>query len=297
MAEYVKIILLKELIDYEYLCKAAYEFREELLEVYATIGLIDRLIALASYRESVAFYTVPDVFPLSEDRPKSLEFVDVYHPLVKNPVLNSLSTDRSLLITGSNASGKSTFLKAVAVNAIFAQSIHTCLAREYSASLFAVYTSMAMKDSVRDGESYFIAEIKSLKRILAFLNDRIPCLCFIDEVLRGTNTIERIAASSQVLLHLAGSRSICMAATHDIELTHILEKIYRNLHFQENIEDGRIVFDYRLYEGRATSRNAIKLLRLMGYDESIVHKAENRAAQFATQGSWEAFPSQGSVPE
>jgi DNA mismatch repair ATPase MutS len=201
-------------------------------------------------------------------------------------VLNSLVTDRSVLITGSNASGKSTFLKAVAVNAIFAQSIHTCLARKYHSTFFSVFTSMAMRDSVRDGESYFIAEIKSIRRIIEYLNDGTPCLCFIDEVLRGTNTIERIAASSEVLLHLARNNCLCMAATHDIELTCILEEGYRNLHFQETIAKDGIVFDYRLHDGRATSRNAIKLLRLMKFGEAIVSAAENRAARFANLGRW-----------
>ena len=114
----------------------------------------------------------------------------------------------------------------------------------------------------------------------------MPCLCFIDEVLRGTNTVERIAASSQVLLQLAGQNCICIAATHDIELTFILEKCYRNVHFQEEITGDGIVFDYRLRDGRATSKNAIKLLRLIGYSAAIVEEAEKRADSFVSRGSW-----------
>jgi DNA mismatch repair ATPase MutS len=167
------------------------------------------------------------------------------------------------------------------------------LAKKYASCFFAVFSSMALKDRVQDGESYFVVEIKSIGRILSFLNDDIPCLCCIDEVLRGTNTVERIAASSQVLLHLAERRCICVAATHDIELTYILEPTYRNLHFQEKIADGGIEFEYRLHEGRATSRNAIKLLRLMGYDETIVAEAENRAARYLADGSWYPSPSVG----
>jgi DNA mismatch repair ATPase MutS len=145
---------------------------------------------------------------------------------------------------------------------------------------------MALRDSLRNGESYFIAEIKSIKRILDYLNEKVPCLCLIDEVLRGTNTVERIAASSQVLLHLAKHKCMCMAATHDVELTHILEKYFQNVHFQERIADNSIVFDYKLYEGRASSRNAIKLLRLMGYDDAIVTEAERRANDFMNRGTW-----------
>jgi DNA mismatch repair ATPase MutS len=286
LTEYIKIILLRELIEYEYLLKVTFEHRHELMEVYEAIGLIDSLISVASYRESVPFYVTPNLVKQAAGGGNYLGFQDSYHPLLKDPVLNSLSMHGPLLVTGSNASGKSTFLKTVAINAIFAQSICTCLAREYSSCFYAVFSSMALRDSLRNGESYFIAEIKSIKRILDYLNEKVPCLCLIDEVLRGTNTVERIAASSQVLLHLAKHKCMCMAATHDVELTHILEKYFQNVHFQERIADNSIVFDYKLYEGRASSRNAIKLLRLMGYDDAIVTEAERRANDFMNRGTW-----------
>jgi DNA mismatch repair ATPase MutS len=89
-----------------------------------------------------------------------------------------------------------------------------------------------------------------------------------------------------VLLQLAGKNSICIAATHDIELTYILEQCYRNVHFQETIAENGVVFDYKLQEGRSTSRNAIKLLQLIGYSSGIVAEAEKRADQFLKQGRW-----------
>jgi hypothetical protein len=284
--EVVRLVLLKELIDYESVCRAVSEYRKELIEAYDAVGLIDSLISIASFRESVPFYCDPDLKLYEPGSSRDLEFEDIYHPLVPNPVTNSLAIDRSVLVTGSNASGKSTFLKTLAVNAILAQSFHTCLARKYSSPMFAVFTSMALRDNMKNGESYFIAEIRSIKRILDFLNDDVPCFCLIDEVLRGTNTVERIAASSQLLLQLSEMNCLSIAATHDIELTFILEAGYRNIHFQESITDDGIVFDYSLYEGRATSRNAIKLLRLMGYGDAIVDEAEKRADRFASRGSW-----------
>ena len=87
---------------------------------------------------------------------------------------------------------------------------------------------------------YFIAEIKSLKRIFSMVNSNITCLCIIDEVLRGTNTVERIAASSRLLYHLAQENTCIFAATHDVELTHILDKVYENKHFEEEITDDDI---------------------------------------------------------
>ena len=289
VVEWLRIVLLKDLIDYEYLRNAAFEHRRELIEAYDAVGLLDSLLAVASFRDSVAFYCSPDCRSTAARDGSCLEFEDIYHPLLRNPILNSLTTDRSVLITGSNASGKSIFLKTVAVNAILAQSFCTALARKYSSPLFAVLTSMALRDSIRDGESYFIAEIKSLKRILDYLNEETPCLCLIDEVLRGTNTIERIAASSQALRHLAARNCLCMAATHDLELTFMLEGTYRNVHFQETVTDETIIFDFKMRDGRATSRNAIKLLRLMGYTPEIVEAAEKQAEILAAKGA-ERYP-------
>ena len=110
----------------------------------------------------------------------------------------------------------------------------------------------------------------------------------MDEVLRGTNTVERIAASAQILKSLARENVICFAATHDIELTHLLENDYSNYHFEEEIKGDDIEFNYRLMDGRATTRNAIKLLRVMGYDEEIIQNAENLAEEFIVKGVWKA---------
>ena len=132
-----------------------------------------------------------------------------------------------------------------------------------------------------------MVEIKSLKRIIDQLQHKIPVLCFVDEVLRVTNTLERIASSSQILKSISLDNSLCFAATHDIELTYILEKYYKNYHFQEEITDNDIHFDYHLYEGRATSRNAIKLLQLLGYKKEITQAAMKEADIFLTEGNWE----------
>ena len=196
-------------------------------------------------------------------------------------------TQRGALLTGSNASGKSTFLKTVAINALMAQTVHTCPAKSYSGGLYRILSSMALKDDLESGDSYYIVEIKSLKRILNQLEkEGNPVLCFVDEVLRGTNTVERIAASTQILKSLAGKKALCFAATHDIELTHLLERYYNNYHFEEEIIDNDVVFHYRLLKGRATTRNAIKLLGVMGYDDTIIREAEEMAENFLKKGSW-----------
>jgi len=201
-------------------------------------------------------------------------------------VVNDLKEKQSVLITGSNASGKSTFLKTVAINAILAQTINTCTASAYVANYYEIYSSMALRDDLESNESYYIVEIKSLKRILDSISGDKHILCFVDEVLRGTNTVERIAASSRILKNLAENNVMCFAATHDIELTHILEDYYSNYHFEEELEDNNITFNYKLFKGRATSRNAIKLLSVIGYSDVIISDAEKAAADFLNNGNW-----------
>ena len=168
-----------------------------------------------------------------------------------------------------------------------AQTVNTVHAHSYRGGFFRVYSSMALRDDIESAESYFIVEIKSLKRIMdAVPKEETPVLAFIDEVLRGTNTVERIAASAQILKDLAGKNAMLVTATHDIELTELLKDIYSNYHFEEEIVDNEIRFNYVLQKGKATSRNAIKLLSVMGYGKDVVKAAEETAERFVSEGVW-----------
>ena len=176
----------------------------------------------------------------------------------------------------------------VAISQILMQSIDTVPAKEWSAPYMKVATSMALTDNLLGGESYFIVEIRSLKRIVDMAaGSEVPVLGIVDEVLRGTNTIERIAASSKILEALACGKTIIFAATHDIELSFILESIYRNLHFEEEIDGGDVRFSYKLKEGRAMTRNAIRLLGIAGYSKDVVDAAQKMAEDFVLSGEWD----------
>ncbi len=246
-------------------------------------GFIESCIAIGEYRTYLGDFCVP-----SFHEEKRIRMVEGYHPLLTNPVGNTFETGKGMLITGSNASGKSTFLKTVAINALLAQSIHTCLADEFETCFFHICSSMSMKDDVLHGESYYMVEIKSIKRILDLIAHRdYRVLCFVDEVLRGTNTVERIAASSQILKSLNSENSMCFVATHDIELTSLLGNRYENYHFMEEVTDGDVTFSYRLLPGKATTRNAIRLLSIMGYQEDIIRKAEQMASEFIRNSQWQ----------
>ena len=130
-------------------------------------------------------------------------------------------------------------------------------------------------------------EIKALKRILDAAAGQGHILCFVDEVLRGTNTVERIAASTQIMKMLSLGNALCFAATHDVELTKLLESEYDNYHFEERIEEDDIFFPYKLMEGPATTRNAIALLKMLGYDKRIISDAEAMAERFLAGGGWQ----------
>ncbi|MDD6491104.1 MAG: hypothetical protein PUG54_02615 [Firmicutes bacterium] len=257
----------------------------EIDQMITILGKIEAMISIGEYRESLEKFSVP-VFT----EKAKIQADGLYHPLLKDPVKNSFSTDKSVLITGSNASGKSTFLKTVALNAILAQTIHTCLADQYTGGIFRVVSSMSLRDDVQGGDSYYMVEIKAIKRIMDMVREEgIPVICFVDEVLRGTNTVERIAASTQILKSMAEQNCICFAATHDIELTNLLEEFYNNYHFSEEIEENDISFSYKIMKGRAQTRNAIKLLGIMGYSQDIIKAAENMAGNFLKNGVWQSL--------
>jgi DNA mismatch repair ATPase MutS len=281
--DYIRIATHIDLIKYAGLVKRIKQQESLFKEAYEALGYLDSMIAIASFREQLNFYCKPE---LNQNVKQILNAKNIYHPLIHQPILNSLETKQSILITGSNASGKSTFLKTIGINAILAQTIYTVCAETYESSYYNVMSSMAIRDDIVKQESYYMAEIKSLKRIMDADNEQKTILCIIDEVLRGTNTIERIAASSIILEQIAGMNTLCLTATHDIELTHLLETVYENYHFQEKIIEDDILFDYKLYSGRSESRNAISLLKLIGYSNNLVNEARSRVDFFTKHGSW-----------
>lgn len=289
LMDYVRLLTHIDIIKFQSMAREAIRLENDLMEMYEIIGFLDSMISVASYRVMKEQTCIPVLLEQTEQKKDRLllSSEEIYHPLIEEPVKNSIQAERSVLLTGSNASGKSTFIKTLAINAILAQTIHTVMADSYQSNYFRIYSSMALRDDIMSSESYYIVEIKSLKRILDQAEKGgAPVLCFIDEVLRGTNTVERIASSSQILEMLAKSHTMCFAATHDIELTNMLEPFYDNYHFEEQVEGNDVIFDYRLRQGKAMTRNAIKLLGMIGYQQDIIQKAEESVQNFLETGEW-----------
>ncbi len=282
--DYARMIFHLDLIKFNSMLEQVRKHIDDVDELFYTLGYLETVIAIGAYRKSLnGNYCIPILHHEEEVIYKTNK---IYHPLIQNPVKNSICVHRGVLLTGSNASGKSTFLKTIALNAIFAQTIHTVLADSYEGSFFRICSSMSLKDDLKNGESYYMVEIRSIKRILDLTTMGGKTLCFVDEVLRGTNTVERIAASTEILRSLSKKSVLCFAATHDVELTDLLADKYDNYHFEEEIKDGDVYFNYSLMKGKATTRNAIKLLGIMGYNDFIIQNANKRAEYFINTGIW-----------
>lgn len=249
--------------------------RKDLQQMYLLLGEIEALISVASYRDGLGSYTVPRL----KMEGAELRGENMAHPLLKNPVKNSIHINKEgIVITGSNMSGKSTFLRTVGVNALFAQTICTCIADDYEGSYFKILTSISPGDNLIGGKSYYLAEAEALLRIINATGDKIPCLCIIDEIFRGTNPVERAGASVEILDYLVDNNAIVIVATHDLEITEMVNKSYKYYYFSEDINQEGLKFDFIIKEGVSKNRNAVKLMKYLGYPEEIVDRTTKRVS-------------------
>ena len=286
LLDYLRMFFHLDLMKFNSMQKSVLEHRSGIGQLFYVIGEIDAYIAVSEYRRSLPFWCVPEY--TGGDGSVSFKASGLCHPLLKDPVSSDIEAGaKGVLITGSNASGKSTFLRSAALAAILGQSIATVYAKSYKAPRFRITSSMTVSDDIVSGNSYYMAEIKALKDVIDLCDGGETVLCFIDEVLKGTNTIERVAASSEILKSLVRDNVLCFAATHDIELTKMLEDHFDNYHFEEDIRDNDVRFSYKLMKGGARSRNAIKLLNIMGYSDRITDAARERAEEFEKTGIWQ----------
>ncbi len=277
--DYIKIFTHVDIIRFYGMRKQVMEHADDIDEMLTVIGFIDACIAIGSYREYLGTYCIPEFVE------GGYEAKGLYHPLLTDPVANDVSLRRGMLLTGSNASGKSTMLKTIALSAVLAQSVNTVPAVSYKAPAYRVYTSLSVNDDIVQGYSYYMAEIMSLKLIVdEGKNEATPILACVDEVLRGTNTVERISASTVIMRQLSEVNGLILAATHDLELTDLLKDRYDNYHFEELIEGNDIRFNYKLMPGRASTKNAIRLLSITGYDDELVKEADDMVHRFEETG-------------
>ncbi|QIK69499.1 hypothetical protein G7062_03955 [Erysipelothrix sp. HDW6C] len=255
--------------------------RGDILSLYDLIGHLETCIAVASYRQFKGEYCTPTFHDSA-----SINAVSVYHPLIKKPVKNTKHVDRLSMVTGANASGKTTFARTLAVNVVLSQTINTAMATAFQFKLGNVYSSITISDDLLGGDSFYMAEIKRLKEMVSLSQGGTYTMFFMDEMLKGTNAVERIAAASTILDTFAQGDCFLLLTTHDIELTQLLGSKYSNYHFKEVTTDQEITYDYRIYDGITTGSNAIALLRVCNYDEDIVVEAQKRADHYGATNTW-----------
>lgn len=233
---------------------------------------VEALSALAQYAWLNPHYTFPEVDAPAPGHPL-FEAVQAGHPLLRDTA--RVGNDFVLhapgdiaLVTGSNMSGKSTFLRTVGANLVLAWCGSVVTAASLRTVTMRLFSSMSVSDSVIDGISFFYAEVRRLKLLLteARTPNPLPLFFLIDEIFRGTNNRERLIGSRAFIRALAATNAAGLVSTHDLELVHLEEEIPSivNYHFREDIEHGRMVFEYKIHRGPCPTTNALRIMEIEG---------------------------------
>ncbi|NGP90228.1 MutS-related protein [Fodinibius halophilus] len=269
--DYLDILLLLKINMFTLSVKSIAQNKDTLKKLYHNIGYIDAMLAVSSFKSSLSEYCHPKF----TDDNIQLNYNQAYHPLLDQPVANSINIEqKGILITGSNMSGKTTFLKTIGINQLFAQTLNFCFADQATLSFCNIITSMRREDNLQKGKSFYLGEVDRVKKLIDLAtNSEYRNLFLLDEIFRGTNTIERISASLEVLKWLRNKSNFVLASTHDLELVDLLGKDYEFYHFTETVRGETMNFDYKIKEGYSSTRNAIKLLAINKYPEEIVTNA------------------------
>lgn len=245
--------------------------KDSIENMFLFIGEIDSAISTASLKSGKNQICIPKF-----TKNKQIITKNIYHPLIDNCIPNDLHIiNNSVLLTGSNMSGKTTFIKTVAINSILAQTLSVCFAKEYAAPFFKIYTSIKIADDLLESTSYYLEEVLTVKELINAAANEENCLFILDEIFKGTNTMERISGGKAILSFLNKTNHIVLVSTHDIELTDLLKKDnYKLYHFSELIENENLFFDHKLKIGKLKTRNAIKILELYDYPKEIIIDAQ-----------------------
>jgi hypothetical protein len=190
---------------------------------------------------------------------------NIFHPLLSNPIKNSFSLQSLALITGSNMSGKSTFLRTIGINQVLACMGAPVFARSLTTWPTKILSCIRVSDSLEHGISYFYAEVLRLKQIVTE-SKTSPCLFLIDEIFRGTNNKERFIGAKSLILELSRGPSIGVVTTHDLDLVDLekLDSNIKNYHFHDEVREKELHFSYTLNEGPSKSTNALQILKNVG---------------------------------
>lgn len=278
---YLNFLFLIPQIAQVYIYNQVKSYQKEAQETINLLGEMEVAISLLRHKRDFELICQPHFSKEGGIRGKSL-----YHPLIANPVVNDVSFEKNMVISGDNASGKSTYLKMVAINCILAQGLGFAYGESFELPYGHVMTSMDVSDDIEVGDSYFITESKTILRMIENLKKPGFHYFFIDELFKGTNTIERIGAGLGIVRWLSGRNCLYMISSHDIELVVASGAVNDNYHFDSRYVDGKIVFDYHIKQGSAVTKNAVNTLKSLHFPSEITLTAQELIEQYEETGKW-----------
>ena len=251
----------------------------ELEMALSAVAEAESLICLALPLSEQQGFAMPEAIESEQPRVSARA---VGHPLLtvenceRNPIEIGDNTN-VWIVTGSNMSGKSTYLKTVGVNLVLAGAGAAVCGDGFRWTPMAIHSDMNVRDSLDDGKSYFQIEVERVLQTLSAASNNPKLIAIFDELFRGTNSDERLAISRAVVRHLRSSGALLLIATHDLDLTRLvtdeLEPGIENCHLRDTIKDDAMHFDYVLHRGSARGRNAVRVIELHRYPESVVKEA------------------------
>ena len=276
--ELVNIFFLFSTLNIVYSFIAIQDRKPDIEKAFCLVGRLDMLCSLSLLRERLPYWCSPGT-----PSGVKLHVEEVYHPLIENCVPNDLTlTRRSILITGSNMSGKTSFIRTIGINLLAAKTLNTCFAKNFTIDCrLGLYSVIHTEDDLLEGKSYFFEEAERVKDSLE-RGAEGGYLFIFDELFKGTNGVERVAINASVFTDLATKGNLILASTHDLRLAELLESEYELYHFCETISNQKLSFDYLLKPGVVKEGNAIKLLQLCGYPSEIIRSSTSLVSRLTS---------------
>lgn len=269
--ELIKTVFLIESLLLFSVIKQIENKRDHIYNVFSFVGFTDSLVSISLFRKSLPLYCIPVKAEHTQIRGNN-----IYHPLIPDCISNSIhQCNKSVLLTGSNMSGKTTFIRTVGLNVLSGLTMNTCFASSFSFSSFKLFSAIRISDDLMNNKSYYFEEVQTIKRMIDEAGGDDDCLFLLDEIFKGTNTIERISAGKAVLSELNRNKNLVFVSSHDVELADLLKDDFELFHFCEVVQNNDIIFDYKLKEGPVKEGNAIKMLEVLGYPASVIQEAFN----------------------
>lgn len=272
-----------QFILYQMAVRGLTENKDDIKKFIAYVGKCDALLGMATYEKYLDINLVDFSIAKHVDEKCYMKAIEAKNVLVKNCVPNSIEINNNgLILTGSNMSGKSTFMRTLGQCILFSQCFGRTFSKEYEASIFKLRSTLVSSDDILSGKSYFMDEATGVLRLINGIEEDVSSFILIDEIFRGTNPIERISASSAIIDYIQSKNAICIVATHDKDIAYLSKGNFKEYYFDESVDNGKLKFDYKLKEGIAHSTNAIKLMKQIGYPIEIIDEALRLSSENTT---------------